>query len=171
MSGNAAGPGYGLGTASMDADIALLLSTSLNGTGDSSSTDRALLSTQPAATAGGFAVPAAAARPPRQLGFAVQSNSSVQWFKGQYQNPNTYIQVSCCGVCWKEHCERPPQQGSVLEGCGNGVPAVSHTAACSSALGHVSFPHLVDWLTPPAASHPRTVERSCPCKWRLSAKL
>ena len=33
----------------------------------------------------------------RQLGCSVQSNSSVKWFKGQYQNPNTYIQVRMFG--------------------------------------------------------------------------
>lgn len=27
------------------------------------------------------------------VGFEVQTNSSVQWFKGNYQNPNTYIQM------------------------------------------------------------------------------
>ncbi len=27
------------------------------------------------------------------LGFSVQTNSSVQWFKGDFQDPNMYIQV------------------------------------------------------------------------------
>jgi hypothetical protein len=29
----------------------------------------------------------------QRLGFTVQTNSSVQWFKGSYQHPNTYIQA------------------------------------------------------------------------------
>lgn len=37
--------------------------------------------------------PVAGGQVPRQLGFSVQTNSSVQWFKGQYQHPNTFIQV------------------------------------------------------------------------------
>ena len=96
MPGNAAGPGYGLGAASMDASTAVLLSStsgSSGGGGSDNATARALLAASPAAAAGGPA-PAAAAAPPRQLGFTVQTNSSVQWFKGQYQNPNTYIQAS-----------------------------------------------------------------------------
>ena len=48
-------------------------------------------------------------RGPRQLGFSIQSNSSVKWFKGRYQNPNTYIQVGavcCTGVpaSWRWEC-------------------------------------------------------------------
>ncbi len=94
MSGNAAGPGFGLGAASMDASSALLLSNTGN-TGDNITTARALLATEPATAAGGLAGPAAVP-PPRQLGFAVQTNSSVQWFKGKYQSPDTYIQVRLC---------------------------------------------------------------------------
>lgn len=36
---------------------------------------------------------------PTSLGFTVQTNSSVQWFKGKYQDPNTYMQVSGWGPC------------------------------------------------------------------------
>jgi hypothetical protein len=43
-----------------------------------------------AAAAPPAASPRAAAR---QLGFAIQTNSSVQWFKGGYQHPNTYVQL------------------------------------------------------------------------------
>jgi hypothetical protein len=78
----------------MDASTALLFSTSggSSGIGDNLTTARTLLSTPPATTAGSSAAPAAAG-PPRQLGFIVQTNSSVQWFKGKYQDPNTYIQL------------------------------------------------------------------------------
>ncbi|PSC73883.1 ABC transporter A family member 2 isoform B [Micractinium conductrix] len=55
----------------------------------------------PAAMAGstpvqftGTVAPLAAAPIPalRQLPFSIQTNSSVQWFKGKYQDPNTYMQ-------------------------------------------------------------------------------
>jgi hypothetical protein len=84
----------------MDASTALLFSTSggSSGIGDNLTTARTLLSTPPATTAGSSAAPAAAG-PPRQLGFIVQTNSSVQWFKGKYQDPNTYIQVCIIASC------------------------------------------------------------------------
>lgn len=28
------------------------------------------------------------------ISFTVQTNSSVQWFKGDWQHPNTYVQVA-----------------------------------------------------------------------------
>ncbi|KAL4434281.1 hypothetical protein ABPG75_000722 [Micractinium tetrahymenae] len=38
-------------------------------------------------------LPAAQAAAARPLTFSIQTNSSVQWFKGRYQHPNTYIQL------------------------------------------------------------------------------
>ncbi|KAL4424942.1 hypothetical protein ABPG77_009671 [Micractinium sp. CCAP 211/92] len=51
-----------------------------------------------AGPAGQQALPAQASLPvqtsaPRPLTFSIQTNSSVQWFKGRYQHPNTYIQL------------------------------------------------------------------------------
>ena len=40
----------------------------------------------------------------RQLGFLVQTNSSVQWFKGKYQHPNTYMQVRRVWRGWQCAC-------------------------------------------------------------------
>ena len=78
-----------------DPNTALLLGSGSGGGGGGGSN----------ATAGGpFSAPASTAVgavAPRQLGFAIQTNSSVQWFKGKYQHPNTYIQVrcACCSRC------------------------------------------------------------------------
>lgn len=38
-----------------------------------------------------------------RVGFVLQTNSSVQWFKGQYQDPNTYIQVGSWRALWSGH--------------------------------------------------------------------
>lgn len=34
-----------------------------------------------------------ASAPARRLGYTIQTNSTVQWFKGQFQNPNTHVQL------------------------------------------------------------------------------
>lgn len=45
------------------------------------------------------AAPASTRMTVGQLGFTLQTNSSVQWFKGSYQHPNTYIQVGETDAC------------------------------------------------------------------------
>ena len=62
----------------------------LLGFANSTATDAYLLAHPDTVLAAVAFVPGPA---PGQLGFVLQSNSSVQWFKGAFQDPNTYIQV------------------------------------------------------------------------------
>lgn len=161
MPGNAAGPGYGLGAASMDASTAVLLSSTSSsggGGGSGNATARALLAASPAAAAGG-STPAAAAAPPRQLGFTVQTNSSVQWFKGQYQNPNTYIQAS--GGKLRPCFSYLRDGGRQLD-----VWLPWHQLLACAVLGAACHADLIGPAAPTSAP-----ERSCPFKWRLSGRL
>lgn len=107
MPGSAGATSFGPGTGMPAEMLAGSGSNSANG----SAVRAALLSTGTGAVGQGSASlegQLARAQRPRQLGFAIQTNSSVQWFKGTYQHPNTYIQVGWrpgdLGVCLWPHC-------------------------------------------------------------------
>ncbi|KAI3423876.1 hypothetical protein D9Q98_009710 [Chlorella vulgaris] len=73
-----------------------------------------------------------------RLGFTVQTNSSVQWFKGSYQHPNTYIQL--------------PLQVAVEREV---VRYMSGDSSISWSVGLAQFPH-------PSAKSPSLIGQFAP---------
>ena len=144
-------------TASPALMAALLASGAGANPGGSASALPGNTAANPAAMAGstpvqftGTVAPLAAAPIPalRQLPFSIQTNSSVQWFKGKYQHPNTYMQVRTGG------------------GSAQGAAVTRPCARDAIALAQLTC------LPLERSKLPLSLRCcSCRCKWRWSGRL